>query len=180
MEEGDVQRLPRSIIVLTTGYTLHPNLGTQLGQQSTTRDPQGAGEMAQTSMRHNPSTVPYEAAIPVVPWLDEESSSLVRAVVASVAHAHRNLRAAVLYGSVARHEERPLTDDAPSDVDLLLLFDLALGQNRLAVEQRLAISESIGQALDRHPDAPREVQTLYAVGDLTDWDTTFVGNVARD
>jgi predicted nucleotidyltransferase len=136
--------------------------------------------MTQTSRRHNLSAVPDEAAILIVPWLDEESAKLVRAIVASVAQAHRNLRAVILYGSVARHEERPLTDDAPSDVDLLLLFDLAPGQTRLAVAQRLAISESIGQALDRHPDAPREVQTLYVVGDLADWDPTFVSNVARD
>src|SRR5262249_331688 len=74
----------------------------------------------------------------------------------------------------------PLDDSEPSDVDVLLLFDLPRGETRLPVVQRLAISESIGRALDRHPDAPREIQTQYAEGDIADWDHTFVQNVAQD
>ena len=134
-----------------------------------------------TSPTNQPAhAAPEEAAIPVVPWLDERTASLVRAIVASVPRDHSNLRAAILYGSVARHEERPLDDSEPSDVDVLLLFDLPLGETRLPVAQRLAISESIGCALDRHPYAPREIQTQYAQGDLADWDHTFVENVAQD
>jgi predicted nucleotidyltransferase len=115
-----------------------------------------------------------------VPWLDERTAGLVRAIVAAVARDHPNLRAAILYGSVARHEERPLDDSEPSDVDLLLLFDVTPGTDRLSVGQRLAISESMGRALDRHPDARREVQVQFAVGNLAEWDVAFVESVARD
>src|SRR5262249_19023269 len=137
-------------------------------------------DMRTRSTAQTAHAAPEEAAIPVVPWLDERTASLVRAIVAFVARDHPNLRAAFLYGSGARPEERPLHDAEPSDVDVFLLFDPLPGGTRLPVAQRLAISESIGCALDRHPDAPREVQTQYAVGDLAEWDLTFVENVAHD
>jgi|GEM_PF-2352433 predicted nucleotidyltransferase len=113
-------------------------------------------------------------------WLDNESAALVRSIVAVVAQHHKDLRAAILFGSVARHEERPLDDPEPSDVDLLLIFDLETELERLPLERRLAISHSIGLALDQHHDPPREVNVLTAIRDLADWDTTFVENIRRD
>jgi len=97
-----------------------------------------------------------------------------------VALCHTNLRAVILFGSVARHDERPLEDTEPSDVDLLLLFDLAPGCNRLSLEHRLGVDASICVALDRYLDAPREVNTVLAAGDLSDWDPAFVEAVAQD
>jgi len=142
---------------------------------------QGMVDMSATDAMHDTlHTMPDEVSIAIVPWLDERTAGLVSAMVAAVACDHPNLRAAILYGSVARHEERPLDDGEPSDVDLLLLFDATPGTDSLSVGQRLAISESLGRALDRYPDAPREVQAQFAVGDLADWDVTFVENVARD
>jgi predicted nucleotidyltransferase len=66
-----------------------------------------------------------------VPWLDDQTAALVHAIAASVARRHPDLRAGILYGSVARHEERPLTDSEPSDVDLLLLVEEYLSEKRL-------------------------------------------------
>lgn len=121
-----------------------------------------------------------ESAVPGVPWLDSETRALLRAIVACVASRHPDLRAAILFGSVARGEERPLDDSEPSDVDLLLVFDLEPALERLPLDRRLAISHSIGLAQDRHLHAPREVNVLTAVRDLPDWDPSFVANVARD
>lgn len=121
-----------------------------------------------------------ETELPLIPWLDRESAALVRAIVAEVARRHADLRAAILFGSVARQEARPLGDTQPSDVDLLLVFDLEPKLDALPLAHRLAISYSIGVAEDWHRSAPREVNVLTAVQDLGDWDTTFVENVARD
>jgi predicted nucleotidyltransferase len=121
-----------------------------------------------------------EEQVPVVPWLDVATAGLVRAIVATVADRHPELCAVILYGSVARHEERPLDDPQPSDVDLLLLFRVASGVTRLPYELHLAISHSIGLAEARCGYPPREVQTLPVVWNLPDWDATFVESVARD
>ncbi len=126
------------------------------------------------------TTAPAESDIPVVPWLDERTAGLVRAITATVAHRHPDLRAVILYGSVARHEERSLDDTEPSDVDLLLLFDLEPGINRLPRDRTIAVFESVGLARDRYLYTPREVQIMLAVRDLADWDPAFVANVARD
>ncbi len=127
-----------------------------------------------------PTSIPSETDIPVPPWIDPVTADLARAIIASVAHDHPDLRAVILYGSIARHEERPLDDPEPSDVDLLLLFDLDPELDRIPYEQDIAISRSIGIGRDHHPDAPREVQVVLAVRDLADWDPTFVQGVTRD
>jgi predicted nucleotidyltransferase len=121
-----------------------------------------------------------EMELPLVPWLERETAALVRAIVAEIARRHADLRAAILFGSVARHEERSLADAEPSDVDLLLVFDLEPALDHLPLEHRLAVSHTIGLAEDRHRAAPREVNVLTAVRNLGDWDTTFAENVARD
>jgi hypothetical protein len=122
----------------------------------------------------------HEEMTAVAPWLDSETAALVRAIIVTVVQRHTELRAAILYGSVARHEERPLDDPEPSDVDLLLLFEVAPGSTRLAPEQHLAINHSIGIAEQAHLHAPREVQSLPVVWNLPGWDATFVESVARD
>jgi predicted nucleotidyltransferase len=127
-----------------------------------------------------PSGSPVEAELALIPWLDAQTARLVRAIVAAVAVRQPELVAAILIGSVARHEERPLNDSEPSDVDLLLLFDFGRDATRLSYEQRLSINHSIGFALDRYLDAPREVQTILAVRDLGGWDPLFITNVARE
>lgn len=121
-----------------------------------------------------------ETALSLITWLDSETAALIRAIVVAVARRHPDLRAAILFGSVARHEARSLDDAAPSDVDLLLVFDLEPALDHLPLERRIAISHTIGLAEDRHRAAPREINVLTAVRDLSDWDATFVENIARD
>jgi len=119
-------------------------------------------------------------AIAAVPWLDERSAGLVRATIATIAYRHPELRAAILYGSVARHEERPLDDAEPSDVDLLLIVEPRGGRGRIPLEQSLAIYAAAGDALDGYLYPPRDVQILLATPDLAGWDTLFIANVARE
>jgi len=130
--------------------------------------------------KHQDPPVVREQDIRPPAWLEDETAVLVRAIVASVARQHPELVAAILFGSVARHDERPLTDDEPSDVDLLLLFDLGLDTERISLDKTLAICESIGQATDRHREAPREVQTVLTVRDMRGWDPLFVEHVASE
>src|SRR5690349_630160 len=100
-----------------------------------------------------------------VPWLDERTAGLVCATIAAVAQAHPQCVAAILIGSVARHDERPLTDGEPSDVDVLLLFDVGSAVRRFPQQLTRSIYQAIGRALESDLYPPREVQTV--IGDLT-------------
>jgi predicted nucleotidyltransferase len=114
--------------------------------------------------------------------LDPESVAAIVDICQSVAEGHPEAIAMILFGSVARREERPLDDSGPSDVDLLLLLDPATvtpGTSRLTREQELALHHTIGEADYRHR-APREIQTLFVYCDLERWDSLFIENVARD
>lgn len=111
------------------------------------------------------------------PWLDHETSVLIQEAIELLAARHPDLVAVVLYGSVARHEERPLDDLDPSDVDLLAIFD---SDRRTIQGQGMAIIHTLGMAKDRHLNAPREVNVLFASRTLQEWDPTFVANVAHD
>jgi predicted nucleotidyltransferase len=112
------------------------------------------------------------------PWLDDDTAALVEDLIAVVASARPDLVVAILYGSVARHEERLLDDPYPSDVDLLLVFDS--DDPEFSIKHARAIIPLLGQALDRHLNAPREVQVLFSSRGMREWDPTFVANVARD
>jgi predicted nucleotidyltransferase len=116
----------------------------------------------------------------VVPWLDPNTSALVAAIVAVVAAEHPEVKAAILFGSVARHQERPLEDPHPSDVDLLLLVAPDPVRQRLPYARQLALWESIGNVQYRNRTAPREVEVTPVESTLADWDEMFVTNVARD
>lgn len=116
----------------------------------------------------------------VVSWLDEQTLVLVAAIIAAVAGEHPAVQAVILFGSVARHEERPLDDPYPSDVDLLLLVTPDPVRQRLPYPQQLALWRTIGDVEYQHRDAPREVQVTLVETTLADWDELFVKNVARD
>lgn len=116
----------------------------------------------------------------VSPWLDERTIVLVAAIIAAVAAKHPMVQAVILFGSVARHEERPLDDPHPSDVDLLLLVTPDPVRMRLPYTQQLALWESIGDIQYRYRDAPRDVEVTLVETTLADWDELFVTNVARD
>lgn len=115
---------------------------------------------------------------PLIPWLDPVTDALARDMILTLAAHHEDLLAVILYGSVARREERPLDDPETSDVDLLLVFDT--DDMHLSAHEGEDIFHTLGPAHMRHLDAPREVQVMFASRTLDEWDPTFVAHVARD
>ncbi len=113
------------------------------------------------------------------PWLDDRTAALVHAVTATMAD-YSEAQAVILFGSVARHDERPIADSEPSDVDLLLLVDSGSESGRLPLRREVSLHMSIGQISDCYRDAPREVQITIVQHDLAGWDPLFIENVARD
>lgn len=121
-------------------------------------------------------------SIPAIPWLDTITANAVADITQSLTQRHPEVQAVILFGSVARREERPLDDPQPSDVDLLLVInahDATPGAERLAHAQELALLATIGEADYRHR-SPREINILFVHRDLAGWDSLFLENVARD
>ncbi len=108
--------------------------------------------------------------IPV--WFDRATRALVEDIINLLSERHPDLLAVILFGSVARHEERPSGASNPSDVDLLAVFDS--DDPLLDVHQGDSLSHTL------HLDAPQEVQVLFASRSLQEWDPTFIANVPRD
>ncbi|HLZ60090.1 MAG TPA: nucleotidyltransferase domain-containing protein [Ktedonosporobacter sp.] len=120
---------------------------------------------------------PVKVTKTIPAWLDKLTSNLIMDIIDVLAEQQPDLLAVILYGSVARHDERPLGAN-PSDVDLLAIFDSE--DVLLAVNRGDSLSHTVGQAYCRHLDAPREVQVMFASRDLQEWDPTFIANVACD
>jgi predicted nucleotidyltransferase len=115
---------------------------------------------------------------PIPAWLDEATAALVEETVNLLIMRHADiLLAVILFGSVARHEERPLDDSCPSDVDLLAIFDTT---DRLVKPYREDIFATIIDACARHLDAPREVNVLLSDRTMQTWDSMFLDNLARE
>jgi predicted nucleotidyltransferase len=115
---------------------------------------------------------------PIPAWLDKATSALVEETVNLLIKRHANILCAViLFGSVARHEERPPDDASPSDVDLLAIFDTT---DRLVKPYREDIFATIIDAYAHHLDAPREVNVLLSDRTMQTWDSMFLENLARD
>jgi predicted nucleotidyltransferase len=110
--------------------------------------------------------------------LDRATRALVEDIIRLLSERHPDLLAVILYGSVARHEERQLSAFNPSDVDILAVFDS--DDPLLDVHQGDAFSHTLGLVYSRHLDAPRDVQVQFASRTLQEWDPTFIANVARD
>lgn len=144
-----------------------------MGHELNSREQALAGE--------DPPSIPSEESLgDPSARLDPPTAALVHAITREVAQHHAALRAAILFGSVARGEARPLDDPEPSDVDLLLVMDPTPGSNRLTREETVAVYRTVGEVEDRHREAPREVQITLVGSDLTGWDASFVENIARD
>ena len=144
-----------------------PHVGTQLTDQ-TTHDG-----------RHDVLPAPE---VPTISWLDSATTAGVVDIVQSLATAHAEAYAVILFGSVARREERPLDDPEPSDVDLLLLLDASVTSENprgWTHEQDVALVHTIGEADYRH-QAPREIKCIFATRNLDRCDELFVENVAHD
>ena len=97
-------------------------------------------------------------ALHIVPWLDERTAALLCEISSQLALRHPEVVAAILFGSVARHDERPLTDSEPSDVDLMLLV-----QEQLPEERALAIHHTLGEPAHTFGYASRDIQPLLDV-----------------
>lgn len=111
-------------------------------------------------------------------WLDKATSALVEDTIRLLVKRHAKiLLAVILFGSVARHEERPLDDSYPSDVDLLAIFDTT---DRLVRPYRDDIFATIINACALHLDAPRDVNVLLSDRTMRNWDSMFLDNLARD
>lgn len=112
------------------------------------------------------------------PGLDTDTAALVDEIVEALALAFPDLLAVILYGSIARHDERPIDDEIPSDVDLLAVFDT--DDEHITVNRGMLVSRALDEPYMRHLDAPREISVMLASRTLREWDATFVANVARD
>jgi predicted nucleotidyltransferase len=111
-------------------------------------------------------------------WLDKATAALVKETLNLLIKRHADiLLAVILFGSVARHEERPHDDASPSDVDLLAIFDTT---DRLVRPYREDIFATIIEAYAHHLDAPREVNVLLSDRTMQTWDSMFLENLARD
>src|SRR5258708_34056361 len=84
--------------------------------------------------------------IPV--WLDRATRALVEDIIGLLSERHPDLLAIILYGSVARHEDRPVDAFDSSDVDLLAVFDS--DDPLLDVHQGVFLSNTLGVANTRH------------------------------
>ena len=115
---------------------------------------------------------------PIPAWLDKATAALVEETVNLLIKRHADiLLAVILFGSVARHEERPPDDACPSDVDLLAIFDTT---DRLVRPYREDIFATIIDACALHLDAPREVNVLLSDRTMQTWDSMLLDNLARD
>jgi predicted nucleotidyltransferase len=115
---------------------------------------------------------------PIPAWLDKATSALVEETMNLLIKRHANiLLAVILFGSIARHEERPPDDASPGDVDLLAIFDTT---DRLVRPYREDIFATIIDAYTHHLDAPREVKVLLSDRTMQNWDSMFLDNLARD
>jgi len=117
-----------------------------------------------------------------LPWLDPGTAELLVALAEELARAHPRVVALVLFGSLSRHEERPLGAPHPSDLDLLVLVEPSSGppRTRLRLEDKLALYHTIGEREYLHRRSALRVQAVLAEHDLADWDAGFVANVAHD
>ena len=111
-------------------------------------------------------------------WLDDDTCALVEETIAMLIQRYTDvLIAIVLFGSIARHDERPLDDSNTSDVDVLAIFDTT---DRLVEPYRDGIFATIIDALMLHLDAPREVNVMPVDKTMRTWDEMFLDSVARD
>ncbi len=112
-------------------------------------------------------------------WLDTETAQYVRHVLTLLITQREDLRAAILFGSVARQQARPLADVHPSDVDVVLIFDTEHGRTTISGSQYSAVSATKVAVIDQYPNA-RDLQFALTLPTFAGWDTSFVENIARD
>src|SRR5262249_40910967 len=108
--------------------------------------------------------------VPLIPWLDPESAAAVQDIVQTIAARHLAVQAVILFGSVARRQERPVGDRDPSDINLFLIIYPTTRDppaQYLTNEQDPAPPRTIGEAEYRRgrvlpPSAARDQHLLHA------------------
>jgi predicted nucleotidyltransferase len=110
--------------------------------------------------------------------LDRETCLLVDEMVDLLVKRHPDVLAIILYGSVARQEERALDEPDPSDVDILVVVDTE--DKRGIHAQRKSLFETLGLAKMHHLEAGRDVNVMFSSRTSQEWDSTFIENVKRD
>ena len=156
------------------------------------RDDQARGLLP---ARWQPPTIPSARApaltladIPVVPWLDPETAGAVQALVVQLTALQPDITAIVLFGSVARQMERSLDDPDPSDVDVLVLYNvpavssMADTQSDRETDDRAieaAISKTAWDTLAEHP-SPRQCDVHILPNTLDQTSSLFRASVAED
>ncbi len=105
-----------------------------------------------------PATAPVRSAKPEkarrrLPWLDNQTAAEVDAIVEALASTQPEVLAVIVFGSMARHDERPLTNPEPSDVDLLIVVTPGLAE-----EAAVAIHDTIGMAGQPFGYTPRTIE----------------------
>jgi predicted nucleotidyltransferase len=111
-------------------------------------------------------------------WLDDKTHALIEETITMLVRRYPDvLLAIILFGSIARHDERPLDDPYASDVDMLAIFDTT---DRLVEPYHDSFFAIIIDALALHLDAPREVNVMPVSRTMENWDEMFLDNVARD
>ncbi len=110
--------------------------------------------------------------------LDKATRKLIEDIINVLSEHYPDLLAVILYGSVARHEERPLSDSHPSDVDLFVVFES--DDPLIAIRRGDALAHTVGMAYNRHLDAPHEVSVQFSSRTLREWDPTFIAGIQRD
>jgi predicted nucleotidyltransferase len=124
----------------------------------------------------NNSTEPHVAIMPS--WLDSATASLAEDLVRTLAARRADVLAIILFGSIARHDERSIDDAYPSDVDLLAIFDTE--DESFALHEGKALFSILGEAYNRHLDILRDVKVMFASRKLGEWDPTFIASINRD
>lgn len=134
-----------------------------------------------------------ERQLPLVWWLDAATAYALRRAIALIVAGGPDVQAIILFGSVARREERPLTDQAPSDVDVLVIFDPPAstqqqtlhyereeGAESLTPRQQALLSQAVIRALQAFPDTARDLSVTGALPPFAHWGRTFLEHVAQD
>ena len=110
------------------------------------------------------STIPF--------WLDAPSAALVVDIVRSL-QQYPDILAIILYGSLARHDERK-----DSDIDLLAVFDI--DQDPVSIDYPKDYIALLVDVEYRHYPAARELQIMRVSRDLHECDATYIEHMAQD
>jgi predicted nucleotidyltransferase len=111
-------------------------------------------------------------------WIDRETRLLVDEMIDLLVKRHPDILAIILYGSIARHEERVLHEPDPSDVDILVVVNT--DDKRGIRSQEESLFETLGLAKIHHLQARREVNVMFSSRTSQEWDPTFIENVKRE